>query len=293
MSPTIGTHESTRVTRPGSRTASTLSAEYRTMMRWYPRTWRLDNEDAMLGILLEKAEHEHRDQPTTGERSALARAGLAQWFGLPVRTATAWGGLLVTVSGTLILLCMIQTVVPLTPKYSFPFFSVVPVVTSAILLLVGATILAFGSGWGSGIAGRSTVGRTALTIFGASWLVYDICGMPVLLGAVMPHGVVADFIFGPGLQLIFAAAAMVAAVSISRARVLHGFARWALLLVAVCDAVLGSLSLIPSLDLTLDFVIWHTALLNPTGLIILGLSYMLSGRKAQARAWLRTVNERW
>jgi hypothetical protein len=35
---------------------SRLGAEYRQLMQWYPRRWRLANEDAMLGTLLDQAE---------------------------------------------------------------------------------------------------------------------------------------------------------------------------------------------------------------------------------------------
>lgn len=63
----------------------TLSIEYRRLMRWYPRQWRRANEEAMLGTLLDLAESEGRQEPTAAERSAIARGGLAQRFGLPVR----------------------------------------------------------------------------------------------------------------------------------------------------------------------------------------------------------------
>lgn len=63
---------------------SALAAEYRQLMRWYPHRWRRDNEDAMLGALLDQAEDEGREHPTDAERTALVRSGLAQWFGFPV-----------------------------------------------------------------------------------------------------------------------------------------------------------------------------------------------------------------
>lgn len=66
-------------------TESRLSAEYRRLMRWYPRRWRRENEEAMLGTLLDQAESEGRHEATAGERSAIVRGGVAQRFGLPVR----------------------------------------------------------------------------------------------------------------------------------------------------------------------------------------------------------------
>ena len=47
---------------------SPLSAEYRWLMRWYPRPWRLANEEAMLGALLDQADGEGRDEVTAAER---------------------------------------------------------------------------------------------------------------------------------------------------------------------------------------------------------------------------------
>jgi hypothetical protein len=55
------------------------------MMRWYPKEWRLANEDAMLGVLLDKADSDGRSQPDPAEDAGLMRAGIAQHFGLPQR----------------------------------------------------------------------------------------------------------------------------------------------------------------------------------------------------------------
>ena len=68
-----------------SSSESPLAAKYRKLMRWYPRRWRAESEEAMLGALLDQAEHEQRDHPTKAERTALLRAALEQWFGFPVR----------------------------------------------------------------------------------------------------------------------------------------------------------------------------------------------------------------
>jgi hypothetical protein len=67
---------------PGESTA--LGEEYRRLLRWYPRRWRLDNEDAMLGTLLDNAEHEGRTHPTSDERAAIIRSAFAERFGRPL-----------------------------------------------------------------------------------------------------------------------------------------------------------------------------------------------------------------
>jgi hypothetical protein len=64
---------------------SELASEYRRLLRWYPRAWRTENEEAMLGALLDQAESDGRNVPTAAERSAIAREGLRERFGLPHR----------------------------------------------------------------------------------------------------------------------------------------------------------------------------------------------------------------
>jgi len=55
---------------------STLEAGYRSALRWYPRSWRRANGDALIGTLLDVAEAGGRTAPTASERRDLAVAGL-------------------------------------------------------------------------------------------------------------------------------------------------------------------------------------------------------------------------
>ena len=51
-----------------------LRVAYRKLLRWYPREWRAENEEAMLGILLDVADHVGRTRPTrTDARGARTR----------------------------------------------------------------------------------------------------------------------------------------------------------------------------------------------------------------------------
>lgn len=61
---------------PERHPTSTLESSYRSMLRWYPRAWRDDNADAMIGILLDQADGESRTRPTAAERLNLASNGL-------------------------------------------------------------------------------------------------------------------------------------------------------------------------------------------------------------------------
>jgi hypothetical protein len=74
----------------------TLERRYRDVLRWYPRRWRLKNEDAAVGTLLELAEGEGRGTPGGGELRSLRlsamlyRTGVVgRWIPQPVRDRAA------------------------------------------------------------------------------------------------------------------------------------------------------------------------------------------------------------
>lgn len=54
-----------------------LERRYRRSLRAYPPAWRAENEEVVLGTLLDVAESEGRDRPAPGERWTLATDGLA------------------------------------------------------------------------------------------------------------------------------------------------------------------------------------------------------------------------
>ena len=115
---------------------SRLSTEYRKLMRWYPRQWRLANEEAMLGTLLDQAESEGRQEATAAERSAIAKGGMVQRFGLPVRGQRLR---LVPLTAGLLLSAFYAALIIWAPHTSYPGslgpFANPSVVTCAILVL--------------------------------------------------------------------------------------------------------------------------------------------------------------
>jgi len=115
---------------------SRLSTEYRKLMRWYPRQWRLANEQAMLGTLLDQAESEGRQEATAAERSAIARGGIVQRFGLPVRGQRLR---LVPLTAGLLLSVFYAAFIIWAPYTSYPGslgpFANPSVVTCALLVL--------------------------------------------------------------------------------------------------------------------------------------------------------------
>jgi hypothetical protein len=56
---------------------SALEARYRAALRWYPRAWRAENADAIVGTMLDQAQAEGRSAPAPGELRNLAASGLS------------------------------------------------------------------------------------------------------------------------------------------------------------------------------------------------------------------------
>lgn len=57
-----------------------LEARYRAALRWYPRAWRADNADAIVGTMLDQADADGRTAPLPGELRNLASSGIGRRF---------------------------------------------------------------------------------------------------------------------------------------------------------------------------------------------------------------------
>lgn len=69
---------------------SNLSQQYRRALRWYPKRWREEHEEALIGVLLDQAEAQGRNRISRTDRRDLIRHGLRQSFTRPrVAIATA------------------------------------------------------------------------------------------------------------------------------------------------------------------------------------------------------------
>ena len=72
-----------------------LEQTYRSALRWYPKTWRRRNEDAVVGTLLDVADEDHRTVPAKGELANLRANALGVRLGpfgripAPVRNRVA------------------------------------------------------------------------------------------------------------------------------------------------------------------------------------------------------------
>ncbi len=207
---------------------------------------------------------------------------------MPYRT-TLWGGGGLVLSGLIALLASLHFVLSLTPSRSLFFASTVPLMVSDVVMLLATVILAFGVRGESGIAGASIIGKVALLVFGASYLLFSLYG---LLPSSRTPGVAASVFVGDALELVVIAAAVVAGVVVVRAKELHGVARWMLLAVALWDAIWGGMIFIPSIGLALILAVWQADILMPVALIVLGVTYAVQGRSAAIRRRLQIINER-
>jgi hypothetical protein len=239
---------------------SSLGAEYRRLMRWYPKPWRVANEDAMLGALLDQAEDQGRDHATERERWALARAGLAQWFILRGRRQRLQ---IVPLAAGALLSVFYSWFIIWAPGTNYPG-SIGPFANPSILTCV-LLVLAFAFS----LAGRESLARV-LSFGGA--IGETVIGVVALFHP--PFGVAPWE--GPSLYtaMLFVGIALVGGASFR-----HGWALTASALVVAAlvagglvasfvEAELGYFSIVSTimsacaavaLCVALGLVVWHTA----------------------------------
>jgi hypothetical protein len=196
---------------------------------------------------------------------------------------TLWGGVGLAVGGVLWILA------DAGPSFPHIVSAAVWEVVAGAVVCAAAVILAVGLGRETGIVGRSAWGVMALFLFGARNLTLSSLGW-LATRAVAATGSASAALIAANTTLIvfFALATLVAAISVVRAGVLHGFARWTLMAVACRDLLAAAVLFAYSepLESTLGY-------LGPLLIIVAGLSYALHGRSAQVRALAKTVNARW
>ncbi|WP_375387468.1 hypothetical protein [uncultured Amnibacterium sp.] len=156
---------------------------------------------------------------------------------------------------------------------------------SAVALAAGACVLAFGVR-GDDVVGGSLVGRIALVVLGVGPLVWEalfalpLAGLPALVTNMTLLGLVT-------------VATVVAATSVVRARVLHGVARWVLLLVAAEAVLTAAMSTVPWEPMLLLYVRLDLELLRPIALLVAGVAFVLHGQGPAIRRRLGVVNAEW
>ena len=196
-----------------------------------------------------------------------------QSIDLRPRITTVAGGLGLMVGGGIGVI--LATAVPVFGGLPFPILWELSVV-SDLFLLAAAVILALGIFREPGIVGVSPIGKIALVVFGARNLVF------LIVGAIPygPDGFPAAIFLNAGLSVIFAIAAIVAAVFVARARVLSGLARWVLAVVAICYAVITALMLFPVIEIAQFLAAVRVDIVLPVSFVVLGVVYLFQRRIA-------------
>jgi hypothetical protein len=89
---------------------STLEARYRRLLQWYPRPWREQNGEVLIGTALDAAEAEGRTRPAAVEILQMALHGIAERATVRVALVTAVAALLCAFATQVVLITSIRIV---------------------------------------------------------------------------------------------------------------------------------------------------------------------------------------
>jgi hypothetical protein len=165
---------------------------------------------------------------------------------------TGWAGAAIALGGTLTFLTVFGRRISDDVGAFLLATSPADIILAELLFLAATVILALGWPGERGVAGSSIVGKAALIAFGVFPLLNIVLLWQVLpavpVGADAVWTLVGDL--AGAAALLGLAAGVVAGVAVLRARVLHGFAGWALLVVAAWDVLFFALQTLPGMLLT-------------------------------------------
>ena len=102
--------------------SSALEQQYRSTLGWYPKRWRTQNEETVLGTLLDVAEHENRSKPRMSETLNLAWNGIATRLGVFLPTSVRDGVAavsLATGTGFAVLYLLFAELIPFRDLYGY------------------------------------------------------------------------------------------------------------------------------------------------------------------------------
>ncbi|MCX7523344.1 hypothetical protein OSC27_13785 [Microbacterium sp. STN6] len=148
-----------------------------------------------------------------------------------------------------------------------------PSATAAIIVLAGMILLAMGVGKNSGVVGRSATGKIALILFGLRNLV-----LWAFTQIVVDHGAMsAAIIIGNSLSVFFAVVGLVAAIQVTRARVVSRVASTVFLIVAIVYAAASAMSVVPVIGIAIFLSTIHAAEVLAVALLIIGAIFLIEG----------------
>jgi hypothetical protein len=135
-------------------------------------------------------------------------------------------------------------------------------VLAFLVLAAGLIIVAFGQTGGNGAVGKYVLGKVALVLFAAGWVIFAINAL-ISVGNLLVIG-----------ALLIIVAGLISAWAIERKSVAKGAARWIMFLPAVVGALAFAAFVFPSLT-TSAWVLYVLAVLFG----ITGALYLLNDRK--------------
>jgi hypothetical protein len=204
-------------------------------------------------------------------------------FVRPSRT-TLWGGCGIALSTTYPL----SLALPLMSSSAY-FGSPLLGLFSSAVFAISLGILAFGTPPEQGVVGASVLGKAALFAYGMHQFILDLSNAlssNLSWTALTVESNVALVIVAGGL-----AASLVAALTIVRAGVLHGVARWALIPVSLAAIAATTLGLIPVQEVA--FIADQTEVVSTLLLLATGIAYALHGRIPAVKRRLQLINMKW
>jgi len=199
----------------------------------------------------------------------------------PVWQTLGGGGLLL--AGALLLVAtLLEYPLLASPGDRGPTFWPFVAAFALSLLAYAAAVfpLAFGSRGSDGIVGRSVVGKAALVAFGFLWLAMQLVYLLAHYFTAADSDFAAVNVATTVLMVLTYLAVIVAGVSIIRARIATGFARWSLLVLMVVAGVCGAIA--NAVDSVEVLTVAYS--LSCVAQLLVGVSYLAQRRPAAGGA---------
>ncbi|MEV7631009.1 hypothetical protein AB0N64_01220 [Microbacterium sp. NPDC089318] len=223
---------------------SALENRYRRLLRWYPRPWREQNGEMLIGTALDVAEAEGRTRPSGGEIGAMVLHGIAERATVRVALTAASLALLCAATAQLIGIVAVETVGGLGGGW-------IPLALGAMsgVLLTAALLAVLRH------AGRTRPDRLVGMMLSASaaWAFAFLAGWSWSIAFDRAHAGVADTGFSGAFVVLLACAwalggMTIASLVLELTRPLPPVARAAMggFAALLCPPVLGAMTILPA-----------------------------------------------
>lgn len=214
------------------------------------------------------------------------------WSPWPQRT-TFYVGILLIVDGALLLIEAIHPTLAVTNRMSISLSGTLVAFLAAISRAVAFILAATGVHGELGVAARSRAGRATLIVWGLRDLTYLL--LDALAGDTSPPAELE--VVGLVTQVLFPIAALTAAITIARARVLVGNVRWALLPLAAIEVLFSAMSNLPATAFTRSIAValasLPTEFIEPILILLIAIALITWGRIEALKHRARITRNAW